>query len=92
MQEFYTRFIQASFDPTGQLTQYTYTYPPDFNYGYDVIDVLGQQAPDRLAMLWRSDQGETVRLTFGDLRRLSTKTANLFRSRGLQKGDADRRD
>ena len=87
MEEFYTRFIQASFDPAGRLTQYTCTYPPHFNYGYDVIDPLGQLYPDQPAMLWRNDRGDTMRLTFGDLSRLSTQAANLFRARGLKKGD-----
>lgn len=88
MSAFYTRFIRETFDPSGRLVSYTYAYPEHYNYGYDVADALGREYPDRLAMLWRNDKGEQVRLTFGQISRLSTRAANLLRSRGLKKGDA----
>lgn len=87
MAEFYTKFIHETFDAVGRLLDCTYEYDEDFNYAYDVMDALARQYPDRLAMLWCNDQGAEVRLTFGDIRRLSTQAANLFRARGLQKGD-----
>ena len=87
MAEFYQQFIQETFDDTGRLLSYRYTYPETYNYGYDVIDPLGQQQPERLAMIWENDRGERARLTFGDLKRYSTQAANLFHSRGLRKGD-----
>lgn len=87
MAEFYTRFIKETFDEDGRLTACSYEYDENFNYGYDVIDPLGTRYPDRLAMLWRSDKGEEKRLTFGDVKRLSTQAANGLAARGLQKGD-----
>lgn len=87
MAEFYTRFIKETFDENGRLTACSYEYDENFNYGYDVIDPLGTLYPDRLAMLWRNDKGEEKRLTFGDVKRLSTQAANGFAARGLQKGD-----
>ncbi|MGM9565267.1 AMP-binding protein [Evtepia sp.] len=87
MAEFYTRFIKETFDENGRLTDCSYEYDENFNYGYDVIDPLGTLYPDRLAMLWRNDKGEEKVLTFGDVKRLSTQAANGFAARGLQKGD-----
>ena len=87
MAEFYTRFIRETMDEAGQVTQWSYQYEEDFNYGYDVIDPLGDLDPHRLAMLWRNHRGEEKRLTFGDLKTLSNQAANLLRSHGLQKGD-----
>ncbi len=87
MADFYTRFIRETFDARGRLLSYTYAYPDNYNYGYDVIDALGQAYPDRLAMLWRNDRGAEVRLTFRQLSELSSRAAGLFRSRGLEKGD-----
>lgn len=87
MAEFYTRFIKETFDEDGRLTACSYEYDENFNYGYDVIDPLGTRYPDRLAMLWRNDKGEEKRLTFGDVKRLSTQAANGLAARGLQKGD-----
>ncbi len=87
MAEFYTRFIKETFDENGRLTACSYVYDENFNYGYDVIDPLGTLCPDRRAMIWRNDRGERTVLTFGDVKRLSTRTANLFAARGLRKGD-----
>ena len=88
MAAFYTRFIHETFDAAGRLVSCSYQYPDHYNYGYDVADALGREYPDRLAMLWRNDRGDQVRLTFGEISRLSTQAANLLRSRGLKKGDA----
>lgn len=87
MGAFFTKFIQEHFGPDGRLESYTYTYDDTFNYGYDVVDQLGALYPDRTAMLWRSDRGESRTLTFGDVARLSTQAAVLFQRRGLRKGD-----
>ncbi len=63
------------------------TYENDFNFAYDVIDVLGTEKPDKLALLWVSNKGEEKRFTFGDMKRLSDKAANYFVSEGVKKGD-----
>lgn len=87
MSDFHTRFLRETFDPQGRLVSYTYEYEENYNYGYDVIDQLGRLYPHRLAMLWRNDQGAETRLTFREMADLSTRAANLFLARGLQKGD-----
>lgn len=63
------------------------TYENDFNFAYDVIDVLGTEKPDKLALLYVSNIGEEKRFTFGDMKRLSDKAANYFVSEGVKKGD-----
>ena len=45
MAEFYTRFIRETMDEAGQVAQWSYQYEEDFNYGYDVIDPLGDLDP-----------------------------------------------
>ncbi len=63
------------------------TYENSFNFAYDVIDVLGTEKPDKLALLYVSNEGEEKRFTFGDMMRLSNKAANYFVSHGVKKGD-----
>ena len=63
------------------------TYENDFNFAYDVIDVLGTEKSDKLALLYVSNIGEEKRFTFGDMKRLSDKAANYFVSEGVKKGD-----
>ena len=59
----------------------------DFNFAYDVLDVLAEEKPDKLAMLWVSNDGEEKRISFKDMARYSNKAANLFKSVGIKKGD-----
>ncbi len=66
---------------------YKITYENDFNFAYDVIDVLGTEKPDKLALLYVSNTNEEKRFTFGDMKRLSDKAANYFVSEGVKKGD-----
>ncbi len=84
---FYRRFFTETFDNAGVLQSAALHYPPNFNYGYDVIDPLGELYPQKLCILTRDDHGLEARLTFGDLKRLSNQAANVFRGLGLSKGD-----
>ena len=81
------RYITETFDDRGRLVSCAYHYPDNFNYGYDVLDRIAACYPDKLAMVWRNDKGAEKRLTFGQVAALSNRAANLFRSRGLGRGD-----
>ncbi|MCL2508407.1 MAG: AMP-binding protein [Oscillospiraceae bacterium] len=59
----------------------------DFNFAYDVIDVLGTEKPDKLAMVWVSAQGEEKYFTFKDIMTESSRAANYLYSLGIRKGD-----
>ena len=63
------------------------TYPADFNFAYDVLDKMGTETPNKLAMLWVGNDEEERRITFGDMMVQSNKAANLFKSLGVKKGD-----
>lgn len=66
---------------------YMITYPDTFNFAYDVLDVIAERTPDKLAMVWVSKDNERKDFTFRDMSLLSNKAANFFRSRGIRKGD-----
>ena len=61
--------------------------PEDFNFGYDVVDAWAEAEPEKRALLWVNEEGEERCFTFTDIKRLSNKTANFFKSLGLKKGD-----
>ncbi len=61
--------------------------PQDFNFGYDVVDVMASEQPDKLALLWTNDKDECRRFTFADMKRLSDMTASYFQSLGIGHGD-----
>ena len=61
--------------------------PDNFNFGYDVVDEWARVAPDKKALLWTNEQGETIQFTFADIKRESDKAASFFMSLGIKKGD-----
>ena len=58
-----------------------------FNFAYDIVDKMAEKEPDKLAMLWVSKHHEEKRFTFNDMKRMSNKTANYFKSLGIKRGD-----
>ena len=81
------KYINPEFDKNGVLSKLTFNVPENFNFGYDVVDVLADKKPDQRALIYLSnDKKETV-FTFGDIKKYSNMTANYFRSLGIQKGD-----
>lgn len=72
---------------TGIPTQFSLKYPENFNFGYDVVDVLGRENPDGLAVMWCNTDGEEKRLTYRDIMELSNRAANAFAAQGIRKGD-----
>lgn len=87
----YEKFVGASRDDFISLKDaqknFTLTYSEDFNFAYDVVDVLGREKPDKLAMIWVSNDGEEKRFTFRDMMLYSNKAANYFNYMGIKKGD-----
>ncbi|MDR0688726.1 MAG: AMP-binding protein [Spirochaetaceae bacterium] len=61
--------------------------PEDFNFAYDVVDQWAKIAPDKRALLWTNDEGTMQTYSFSDIKKLSDKAANVFKSQGIKKGD-----
>ena len=54
--------------------------PASYNLAADVLD---KHEPDRPAMHFVSDEGRDERWSFGDMRRLTDRTANTLRGLGV---------
>ncbi|MBR3930458.1 MAG: AMP-binding protein [Alphaproteobacteria bacterium] len=61
--------------------------PNNFNFAYDVVDVIANEKPDRVAILWMNDSGQKKSITFKMLSQWSNAVANYLTSKGLKKGD-----
>jgi len=87
----YEKFVGASRDDFLSLkdaqNNYNLKYNENFNFAYDVIDELGTTKPDKLAMVWISEDKEEMRFTFRDMMLYSNKAANYFKYMGIKKGD-----
>ena len=71
----------------GKLTAIDFKNEEKFNFAFDVVDTLGQQKPDKLAMLHIAEDMTERRFTFKDMMKESARCANYFKSLGIQRGD-----
>ncbi len=83
----YQQFCEERFDEDGNLFDFKIKYPDNFNFGYDVVDLIAETEPEKAALVWCNAEGSELVLTFRDMQVLSNKAANVFRARGIVKGD-----
>ena len=81
------RYVDETYAPDGQLETFSVHYPDNFNFGYDIVDDIAVNDPDRRAMIWCNPEGEEHIFTFADMKRWSDKTANFLVDQGIKRGD-----
>ena len=82
----YRNFIVPTVE-NGKLTAIDFKNEEKFNFAFDVVDALGRNKPDKLAMLHLSEDGTERRFTFQDMKKESARAANYFKALGIQRGD-----
>ena len=87
MRDIHLRYVEERYDADGILTKFTPNCPPDFNFGYDVVDDIAEAEPDRVAMVWCNPEGEEHTFTFAEMKYWSDKTANYLSDLGIGRGD-----
>ena len=83
----YQKYCREQLDEAGKLTGIQFDYPSDFNFGYDVVDAIAAQTPEKRALVWCNTEGEEHFFTFDEIRRLSNRAANVFLKAGIRRGD-----
>ncbi|MDP4119111.1 MAG: AMP-binding protein [Bacillota bacterium] len=83
----YKKFVNTVKDKEGRLVNISFKDEDKFNFAFDCVDELAKKCPDKMAMLYVSNEKEEKRFTFSDISRYSSKTANYFESLGIKKGD-----
>ena len=48
----YKKFVKETLDSKGNLKDIEFDYPDNFNFAYDVVDVLAKTKPNKKAMVW----------------------------------------
>ena len=66
---------------------YSIDVPKNFNFAFDVVDAYAETEKDKRALVWCNDEGEEAVFTFSDLKSMSNRAANYFKSLGILKGD-----
>lgn len=83
----YRNFCHEITDEAGKLKKLTLDYPETFNFGYDVVDRIASETPEKRALVWCNVEGEEHVFTFADIKTYSNKMANVFHSAGIGRGD-----
>ena len=55
---------------------YKVDIPQDFNFGFDIVDGYAKERPEKKALVWCDDNGNEKTITYDELSKLSSKTAN----------------
>jgi acetyl-CoA synthetase len=87
MRNIHQKFVEETYNEDGTLKWLKVTAPETFNFGYDVVDDIGANDPDRCAMVWCNPEGEEHTFSFKDMMDWSNKTANFLSEQGIKKGD-----
>ena len=83
----YRKFCSEEFDSQGRVSSFKLDYPENYNFGYDVVDAIAEEDPDKRAMVWCNNSGDERVFTFGELSKLSNRAANVLKDAGISKGD-----
>lgn len=84
----YEKFSTTGFTSYEDFAENFKTFVPEnFNFGFDVVDELAKEKPEKRALLWTNDADEEKTLTFDDISKLSGQAANFFKGAGIKKGD-----
>ena len=83
----YQKYCTEITDERGSLEKFSLKYPDNFNFGYDVVDALAEETPDKTALVWCNTENEEHIFTFSDIRKYSNQMANVFHSAGIARGD-----
>ena len=85
---FLDRYCRTSFDSYEDFYEnFKINYPENFNFAYDVTDVLAAEQPDKTALVWCNDLGDEKFIDFAELKRMSDKYANALQGLGIGDGD-----
>lgn len=88
MGRLYKEYVIETLDAGGNVAHVSFRKDRYFNFGYDIIDRIARENPDKLAMVWCNEAGEERFITFREMKEESDRTASYFRSLGIRKGDA----
>lgn len=87
MQPLSEKFSSTTFDEKGQLAGFSLHYEENFNFGYDVVDAIAKEEPQKRAVQWCDEAGNEKMLTFSDISRLSNQAVGALQKLGIGKGD-----
>lgn len=87
MLNLYQKYLSETLNDQGEVIDYQLRIPGPFNFAYDVVDAIAAAEPNRRAMLWTNEAGESKTFTFQDMQIASDRCAAFFQTLGIRRGD-----
>jgi acetyl-CoA synthetase len=81
------RYYKEIKDGSGRIVKIENSFGENFNFAYDVVDEYARISPEKTALIHKGTNGVRTVFTFGEMKTLSDKAANVFRSLGIGRGD-----
>ncbi|MDR2477674.1 MAG: AMP-binding protein [Treponema sp.] len=66
---------------------FSISIPENFNFAFDVMDVLAAEKGGGRALVWCDEKGAEASFTFAEIKTLSDRAANVLRAAGIGRGD-----
>ena len=87
MSEIYEDYYKEIPDTKGKIEEIAFNYGDNFNFAIDVMDRFAKEMPDERALVHRTADGAETVFSFGDIKRLTDKAANMFAGLGIGRKD-----
>ncbi len=81
------KFITTTVDENGVCDGIEFHNEDKFNFAFDVVDEIGRNYPEKVAMIHIADDMTERKFTFKEIKEYSSQAANYFKSLGIKKGD-----
>ena len=82
----YQKYCREVLDSNGNLQKLELDYPENFNFGYDVVDAIAAETPEKTALVWCNTENEEHVFSFGEVKKYSNRMANVFQNAGIRRG------
>ncbi len=86
-EELVAPFVVREEDKDGCLKKIAFKNTDKYNFTRDILIPMAERAPERLALVYVDRFKNEKRYTFGEMAKMTAKTANWFLSLGIKKGD-----
>ena len=81
------KYVRDEYSADGKLERVWFDLPDNFNFGYDVVDHIAKNEPQKRAIVFKSLKGDVTEYSFEDVSKKSSRIANMLMEQGIKRGD-----
>ena len=85
----YKQYCNEIVDENGRLQKLTLEYPDNFNFGYDVVDKIADETPEKRALVWCNVEGEEHICRYKEIQQSDGKCISQCGNRSRRPCDID---